>query len=621
MHSIFSKLRILDGGLASELENDGKDLSGKLWSARLITEDPGAIEKVHLKYLLGGADIIITSSYQASIPGFKDLGMTEEKSAEVLHASTKIAKEAVEKFMEMKDIIADRPLIAASLGSYGAYLANGSEYTGNFSGIHDTDLTKFHLEKLKILEASKPGMPTQYNGRLNTFPDIFAFETIPSLQEARCISQALKQLDSAIPAWVSFHCSSRTTVGAGDTIETCLEELELNPSIVAVGVNCTDPAIVEDIIKTMKKGNKAVIAYPNSGEVWDGINKKWLEEETKERTEGAPTDMEGVYYEHPLPSDTGIPTLEDRLQFNPNNPPTLNLENTTATEFTPNVLDRINAQILEAQCEIVAAYEEMEKCRNRMSTRPKLWSDPLFETQPRDPKQLEQQRAKRNKLRRVEILLAEIASLEAEIKIREHDLASFDDKSYELVYGELMLDLDKIRDDFVKESLPQLNMQIADLNEQWESLEQEKIGLEGHVSSLTSFKSRLSSSSKTEAKSLLLKKMKEKKSLLNQEVERLKDGLLEFLSTHFPGPQTSNDTDNPFVSVHSLLEALISIRHTEDPYITIPTNSASATKKANHRSQNISQRSRQLAQHLLQAQVAEEHSTEPNKIRLLPFHE
>ncbi|KAJ3215810.1 Homocysteine S-methyltransferase 1 [Dinochytrium kinnereticum] len=284
------KVLVLDGGLASELETDGKDLTGELWSARMIFEDPDAIKAVHLKYLEAGSDIIITSSYQASIPGLEKLGLSYEKIIEVFDRSTEIARDAIKEYELRRGKKAEGgPYIAASMGSYGAYLANGAEYTGKFN-VSDEELINFHVKRLEILARGKP--------------DVFAFETIPSHQETRCIAEAIRRFQTSsqksIEVWVTLSCSTGKTTGSGEDVETCVKDFIDLDAVTAVGVNCSDPRLVTDIVGRIKEAlegsDKALICYvsvrfafklmlvvltqsdalqPNSGEVWDGIAKMW----------------------------------------------------------------------------------------------------------------------------------------------------------------------------------------------------------------------------------------------------------------------------------------------------------------------------------------------------------
>ncbi|KAJ3412141.1 hypothetical protein HDV05_001179 [Chytridiales sp. JEL 0842] len=271
------------GGLASELENDGKDLSGGLWSAKILIEDPASIKAVHKRYLDAGADVITTCTYQASKEAFRKYGMDDVRIQELFGIAMRLSHEARAEYIGSQPLDAGHrqaPMIAASLGSYGAFLADGSEYTGDFKGATEDDLVVFHKERVRMV----------LEGPL--LPDVLAFETIPSVQEAKAIVRSLEELfnssDEAgkpgiatAPAWVSLSCQSTTLLNSGEPIQEAVDVLKGSPRVVAVGLNCSKPEYAEDIVKLMAgrlvETGKCVICYPNSGEVWGGQDKVWRE--------------------------------------------------------------------------------------------------------------------------------------------------------------------------------------------------------------------------------------------------------------------------------------------------------------------------------------------------------
>lgn len=193
---------VLDGGLSSALELAGHDLSGELWTARLLTEAPDAIVTAHLGFLRAGAEVLITSSYQASIAGFIGAGISRSDAVTLIGLTTELAREAVVRHRREATHPTD-PLVAASVGPYGAVLADGSEYTGVYD-LSAGDLAEFHRARLEFLIASEP--------------DLLAAETIPSLAEARAVIDAFGRLP-AMPSWISFSCRDGATTCAGDPIE------------------------------------------------------------------------------------------------------------------------------------------------------------------------------------------------------------------------------------------------------------------------------------------------------------------------------------------------------------------------------------------------------------------
>jgi homocysteine S-methyltransferase len=250
---------LLDGGLSNELEKQGCDLNQKLWSAKLLESNPEAIVLAHLAYLEAGAQCIITSSYQATIPGFMAFGYDEYTASALILKSVYVAEEARKRFMQLHPD-QSQPLIAASIGPYGAYLANGAEYHGNY-GISDQELRDFHEPRITLLD--------------NSEADILACETIPSFQEAIVLSTILKNKNKI--AWISFSCKDGKHICDGTPIEECAALFSHHPTIFALGVNCTSPEHISELIQCIKtrSGDKKIVVYPNSGAVYNAESKTW----------------------------------------------------------------------------------------------------------------------------------------------------------------------------------------------------------------------------------------------------------------------------------------------------------------------------------------------------------
>jgi homocysteine S-methyltransferase len=250
---------LLDGGLSNELERQGCDLNQKLWSAKLLEANPEAITLAHLAYLESGAQCIITSSYQATLPGFMSIGYDQPSAISLILKSVQLAEEARSRFMSSHPH-QSKPLIAASIGPYGAYLANGSEYRGDYT-ISDQELTDFHEPRINLLD--------------NSTADILACETIPCLQEANVLSSILKRKKKS--AWISFSCKDGQHISDGTPIEQCAELFANHPTVFAIGVNCTSPQYISELIKSIKSksGDKRIVVYPNSGSVYHAESKTW----------------------------------------------------------------------------------------------------------------------------------------------------------------------------------------------------------------------------------------------------------------------------------------------------------------------------------------------------------
>ncbi|XP_022959458.1 homocysteine S-methyltransferase 3-like [Cucurbita moschata] len=266
---------VIDGGLATELERHGADLNDPLWSAKCLVSSPHIVRRVHLDYLDAGANIITTASYQATIQGFEAKGFSRDESEELLRKSVEIALEAREIYLERctKDSWdwtatergSTRPiLVAASVGSYGAYLADGSEYSGKYGDSVSLETLKdFHRRRVQILA--------------NAGADLIAFETIPNKLEAQAYAELLDEEGIEIPAWFSFNSKDGINMVSGDSITDCASIADASKRVVAVGINCTPPRYIHGLISSIREvTNKPILIYPNSGETYDGETKQWL---------------------------------------------------------------------------------------------------------------------------------------------------------------------------------------------------------------------------------------------------------------------------------------------------------------------------------------------------------
>ncbi len=251
---------LLDGGLTTQLEAGGHDLSDDLWSARLLADDPDAIEEAHLAFLRAGARVVTSASYQASRAGFARAGVPGARADELLRRSVLLAQAARERF-EAESPEAPRALVAASVGPYGAMLAGGQEYTGEYGALSGRELEGFHEERLAAL--------------LEAGPDCVACETIPRADEAAALAAVLDRLRGP-EAWITFACRDERSTVHGEPVEEAVAAALSGTRVVAVGVNCTAPEYVEGLLRRARSvTDRPLVAYPNSGQVWDGEGRVW----------------------------------------------------------------------------------------------------------------------------------------------------------------------------------------------------------------------------------------------------------------------------------------------------------------------------------------------------------
>jgi len=249
---------VLDGGMASELEFLGADISGPLWSAHVLEDAPERVVAVHRAYLEAGADVLLTASYQVSRKGYAEFGLAPLRADAALLRSVELACQARAEFPERE------VLVAASLGPYGAALHNGAEYHGDY-GCTFAELVTFHRERIAVLAESDA--------------DLLAFETLPSLEEAKAIGEALQPWPE-LAAWFCFNCPEAQAVhlqvAHGEALRDCAALVASFAQTVAVGINCTQPKWLPGLIPELRAASdKPIVVYPNSGESWDAETRCW----------------------------------------------------------------------------------------------------------------------------------------------------------------------------------------------------------------------------------------------------------------------------------------------------------------------------------------------------------
>ena len=250
---------IIDGALASELQRRGCDLNDSLWSAKVLIEKPELIYQVHYDYFKAGADCAITASYQATPVGFEKKGITFEESIKLIKKSVELAQQAKQQYLnETKQN--KTLLIAGSVGPYGAYLANGSEYTGDYQ-LTEAEFIDFHRDRIQAL--------------IDSQVDILACETLPSFAEIKALVKLIQQFPT-INAWFSFTLKDAQHLSDGTPLSQVIDYLNNFEQIVSLGINCIALESVTPALEVLNKlTTKPLIVYPNSGEQYDPITKQW----------------------------------------------------------------------------------------------------------------------------------------------------------------------------------------------------------------------------------------------------------------------------------------------------------------------------------------------------------
>ncbi|MFJ3479293.1 homocysteine S-methyltransferase [Streptomyces microflavus] len=247
---------LLDGGLSNQLEAQGCDLSDALWSARLLADAPEQIEAAHLAYLRSGAQVLITASYQATFEGFGRHGIGPERTGALLARSVELARRAAGAARRADP--GREVWVAASVGPYGAMLADGSEYRGRY-GLTVRELERFHRPRMAALAEAEP--------------DVLALETVPDVNEAEAVVRVAEE--TGLPVWLSYSVAGGRT-RAGQPLEEAFAVAAGREAVVAVGVNCCDPAEAEEAVRVaVAVTGKPAVVYPNSGEGWDAGGRGW----------------------------------------------------------------------------------------------------------------------------------------------------------------------------------------------------------------------------------------------------------------------------------------------------------------------------------------------------------
>jgi len=251
---------LIDGGLATQCEAMGCNIDGDLWSAVLLQSDPQALIAAHRAYLDAGAEVIATASYQASRKGLMATGVSAADADALIVSSVALAMRARDEFLHDNPEIERIPLVAASIGPYGAVLHDGSEYTGQYD-IAEDGLREFHRSRLELLDASEA--------------DLLACETIPSAAEAMVLCELLSE--SHHPAWISFSCCDEKHLCDGSPLADAVALFRDHPSVLAIGVNCMAPELAVPLIHEIKATapRKSIVVYPNSGEVYKSDDNSW----------------------------------------------------------------------------------------------------------------------------------------------------------------------------------------------------------------------------------------------------------------------------------------------------------------------------------------------------------
>jgi S-methylmethionine-dependent homocysteine/selenocysteine methylase len=242
---------LLDGGLSTALEGFGVDTSSDLWTAEAVWRRPDIVVAAHRVFVEAGADVVTTASYQCDVDLLIEAGLDARSARDVLASTTDLARRGSE---------GSRALVAASVGPFGASLADGSEYSGRYP-VPWSVVESFHRRRLEVL--------------VDTGPDLFAVETIPRGDEAALLADLLVEFGTP-KVWFSFGCATSERTYGGDDLRATVAEVVDYPNLLAIGVNCVAPRIVSDALDTLESFAVPFVVYPNHGRTWNVAQRVWV---------------------------------------------------------------------------------------------------------------------------------------------------------------------------------------------------------------------------------------------------------------------------------------------------------------------------------------------------------
>ncbi|WEV43934.1 homocysteine S-methyltransferase [Lactobacillus sp. ESL0684] len=249
---------VLDGAMSDELEAQGVDTNNKLWTATALTNNLPAVYQTHRNYLQAGAQLIITNTYQANVQAFEKAGYTNQQAKNFIVDAVKVALKARDDY---ETITGKHTFVAGTVGAYGAYLADGSEYRGDYN-LADAEYLAFHLPRLKTIIEQKP--------------DCIAIETQPNLKEVKCLLTWMENNYPKYPVYVSFTLRDAQTISDGTSLAAAITVVNQFSQVFAVGINCTNPNLVTAAVKVIRPlTSKEIVVYPNQGASYDPTTKTW----------------------------------------------------------------------------------------------------------------------------------------------------------------------------------------------------------------------------------------------------------------------------------------------------------------------------------------------------------
>ncbi|CAI2635763.1 MULTISPECIES: homocysteine S-methyltransferase [Apilactobacillus] len=247
---------LIDSSMSTGLEERGLKLNSNLWTAAALESHEDLIVDVHKKYFDAGSSMTTTNTYQASVPGLVKAGYSENQAIALIKKAVELADRG-----RNESTNPNPKWLLGGVGPYGAFLANGSEYTGDYS-LTDEEYIAFHEGRIKAM--------------VEAGIDVLILETLPNINELKAITEYTKQFD--IPVIVAASLRDKSHLADGSSLIEVASFLESQEHVIAYGLNCTKPQLVTPALKVLKQSHpthKPFIAFPNSGATYNPEIKEW----------------------------------------------------------------------------------------------------------------------------------------------------------------------------------------------------------------------------------------------------------------------------------------------------------------------------------------------------------
>lgn len=247
-----------DGAMATELERAGIAMHSTLWSAESLLTHQDAILSVHQSYIDAGADVLTTATYQCSAERFLRAGYSHDDYVSALRSGVRVARRAISDTASANDS-KSATQVFGGVGSVGASLADGSEFTAAYTRTTDEYVT-FHEERIRVLAAE--GI------------DALLLETMPRLDEV--LVAAGIAMSAELPTIIMFSIGPDGLIPDGNTFAKAAHALSVFDNVIGIGINCCSPTLVQPALQALRGATTLpLVAIPNRCDHWLADERRW----------------------------------------------------------------------------------------------------------------------------------------------------------------------------------------------------------------------------------------------------------------------------------------------------------------------------------------------------------